>query len=140
MQLQILCNYFRGALLANASNPDCIEGFGAQHVCNGKKECIGMRDELDCGKPNCMMVSYLHFRQEYMNLSIDFPTLFSVIMCQSSFEFHGSWAMISTTCSKITFKGFWCGEGDNCLLENQICDGVPNCRNGQDEKMCAKYG
>ena len=51
-----LCNNFSGAFLANASNPDCIEGFGAKNVCNGKKECIGMRDELDCGKPNCMMV------------------------------------------------------------------------------------
>ena len=51
-----LCNNFSGAFLANASNPDCIEGFGPQNVCNGRKECIGMRDELDCGKPNCMMV------------------------------------------------------------------------------------
>ena len=68
-----LCNYFRGALLANASNPDCIEGFGPQHVCNGKKECIGMRDEQDCGKPNCLMVSYLNFHQGFLSLSMDFP-------------------------------------------------------------------
>ena len=54
-----LCNIFSGAFLANASNPDCIEGFGPHNVCNGKKECIGMRDELDCGKPNCMMVCFL---------------------------------------------------------------------------------
>ena len=61
----------------NASNPDCIEGFGPQHVCNGKKECIGMRDEQDCGKPNCLMVSYLN--KGILNLGIKFSAQFFVL-------------------------------------------------------------
>ncbi|NXH09651.1 LRAD1 protein, partial [Bucco capensis] len=34
--------------------------------------------------------------------------------------------------------GFLCDDRDTCILASQVCDGVSNCRNGEDEqeKLC----
>ena len=99
----------------NASNPDCIEGFGPQHVCNGKKECIGMRDEQDCGKPNCLMVSYLNFHQGFLSLSMDFfRSIFELNLFNKDSETvipripdfyisHESWTMMISSDHDLTF-------------------------------------
>jgi len=42
-------------------------------------------------------------------------------------------------CPYCPERHFHCGVGEDCIPKENICDGVPNCRNGADEKGCCEF-
>ena len=118
-------------------NSTCVKEY---KVCDGRQDCPGNDDELQCGMLLSLIKLFLNAFPEYgQNHRWLFFLIFSSLISQHIVCSHSLTLFLSSECDPQ--KEFACSPllGSSlgqCISLAFVCDGVEQCLNGRDEADC----